>query len=279
MQKITDKYVTINNIKTRYWQLGDKGSPILLIHGFAGSVEHWMENIEALAKHYKVYAVDMIGFGFSDKPQDIKYTPVVFTEFIKAFLDYHKLNKINMVGHSFGGAIALHFAIKYPQLIDKLTLVSSAGLGNDLPLHFRLLTLPIIGRILLGMKSKTAIAKALRHHVYNPKTLSQNFINRMCEVFKQPRFSKTMHKILRTYANFCGIRPEATKDIIAALPNIKIPTLIIWGQEDNLLPVKHAYFAAKKIPNAKLHIFKYCRHLPQFEYSQDFNKQVLKFID
>ena len=159
MTKCTNKYTTVNGIKTRYCACGEQGPVILLIHGFVGSIEHWTTNIEALAKNHRVYALDMIGFGYTDKPQNLEYNDELFVQFIKNFIDTLGLKKINLIGHSLGGAVCLGFAIKYPVLLSKLVLVSSAGFGKDLPLGFRLLTLPLIGELIMHFDSRFFLTK------------------------------------------------------------------------------------------------------------------------
>lgn len=278
MTNFTDKYVNINGINTRFWQAGNKGTPILLIHGFVESVEYWQENIAALAKNHRVYALDLIGFGHTDKPKKINYTEKLFVKFVKDFMASQNLTKVNLIGHSLGGAVALHFTIAYPELVDKLVLVSSAGLGRELPAHFRILTLPIIGNIVFRVKLKKLLGLALRSHTYNPDAISDELLQSIHKIFLLPNFSKTMVKILQKYANCNGIRRRAIKPILKNLKNITAPTLIIWGKQDHLLLVKHAYVALRHLPNAKLEVLDECGHFPQLEQSKKFNKLVLKFL-
>lgn len=111
-----DRYIKVGNINTRYWQAGDKGSNVVLVHGLGGFCENWMYNIEPLAKQHRVYAFDLVGFGRSDK------TPLVkdiyqFVQFISDFMDAKKIDKASLIGNSFGGGLILQFAVQFPQKI------------------------------------------------------------------------------------------------------------------------------------------------------------------
>jgi pimeloyl-ACP methyl ester carboxylesterase len=273
-----DKYVKVGDINTRYWSLGDTGPVVLLIHGFASSVEYWMANIDQLAKNHRVYALDLVGFGRSDKP-DIAYRGAVLAQFVKKFMAAQNIAKATLIGHSLGGAVTLYFAIRYPKLIDKLILVSSGGLGREISFDFRVLTLPFIGELILSIANRALLRKVIRSHVYNKDAISDDFIDRIYAILELPNTKRTMLAILRQHVDFFGVKYEAIKLILDNLSKIKNQTLIIWGRNDNLLPVTQSEIAIRHLPNAKLHIFENCGHIPQMECSEQFNDLVIRFID
>jgi len=131
-----DKYIKIGAINTRYWHQGDQGAPVILIHGLGVSADIWMHNIEALAQRYRVYVPDVIGFGKTDKP-DTEYTAALFATFINDFMSALNIEKPTLIGNSLGGGIALQYTLLYPDKVDKLVLVDSAGLGIDASLPLR----------------------------------------------------------------------------------------------------------------------------------------------
>lgn len=272
-----DKYIEVNGISTRYWRAGNKGPVVLLVHGFAASVDYWMYNIEALAKNFRVIAVDMVGFGKSDKPK-IKYSAEVLAEFIKNFLDVLKIKKVNFVGHSLGGAIGLKFAIDHPDYVEKLILVDSAGFGQDLPYGLKLLSLPFIGRFLMRCNKRQLYAKALRAYAYQKKEITDEFIDNMFEIFNLPDTKRTILAMLRQHATCFGARLRSIKPILDNVDKIKAPTLIIWGAEDRMLPFKHTKKALEKLPHAVLRVFPHCGHIPQIEERGMFNRAVISFI-
>ncbi|MCK4869499.1 MAG: alpha/beta fold hydrolase [Gammaproteobacteria bacterium] len=274
---IKDKYIEVNGINTRYWRAGNKGPVVLLVHGFAASAEYWMYNVEALAKHFRVIAVDMVGFGKSDKPK-IKYSADVLAEFIKNFLDVLKIKKVNFIGHSLGGAIGLKFAIDYPEYLEKLILVDSAGFGQELPHGLKILTLPFIGRFLMHFNQRQLYAKALRAYAYQKKEITDEFVDKMFEIFNLPETKRTILAMLRQHATYFGARLCSIKPILDNVDKIKAPTLIIWGAEDRMLPFKHTKTALKKIPHAVLRVFPHCGHIPQMEERGMFNRAVISFL-
>jgi len=146
MENPEDRYVKVGQINTRYWVLG-QGSPLLLIHGLGASCEYWRYNVKAPSQGCRVYAFDLPGFGHSDKRiEDLSLS--FAAEFVAAFLDSQGVERASLVGNSLGGAVSLQFAVQYPHRLEKLVLVTSGGLGRELPLSFRLLRIPLWGEFM-----------------------------------------------------------------------------------------------------------------------------------
>lgn len=271
-----DKYIKVGNINTRYWQAGNNGPVIVLVHGFAASVEYWQYNILSLAKCARVYALDLVGFGRTDKPT-WHYTGPVFAEFVRDFMDSLQIDLATVVGHSLGGAVVLHFAFNYANRLKKLVLVSSAGFGRNIPWEFRLLTLPIIGD-LLAKPNRRIIAAAIRSHAYDPKKITDEFIDQLFELAKLPGVQHTLLSVLRSHANFFGVLPKVFHPILEQAKSVKVPTLIIWGKQDSLLSVKHAYVAKESLSHARLEVLDQCGHVVQIEQAETFAQLVESFI-
>ena len=273
-----DKYIEINDNKIRYWQVGLQGPAVLLVHGIAASVEYWMHNINELGKHFRVYAVDMPGFGRSDKPCNMQFSAENLASFLKDFLQHWQINNATLVGHSLGGIVCLQFAISHPELLEKLVLVDSAGFAQELPFSFRILTVPWLGKFLLKFNQKHLVARALRAYVVNKKALTDEFIDRMYEILQLPGAKRTMLIILRQNANLFGIKRKAITEILLNLAKINTPALIIWGRQDRLLPLQHAQTVLRRLPNATLHIFDHCGHIPQMEAADKFNRMLIAWL-
>lgn len=272
-----DQYVKVGDINTRYWQVGTKGSAIVLIHGFAASVEDWALNVNALAKNHRVYALDLVGFGRSDKP-DIKYNGSLLAKFIKDFMHTQNLDKAIIMGHSLGGAIALHFTIEYQDMVDKLILVGSGGFDKKVTFNLRLLSAPVIGDIIMHFLNRKLLTKFMRQMAYHQDVISEQLIEPFVQIFQLPGTKKSMLAISRGHMNIFGVKADALKLILANLANIKVPTLLVWGKQDPVVPIAHANFAMQHLPNAELHVFDQCGHLPQMEYPEQFNKLITDFI-
>jgi 4,5:9,10-diseco-3-hydroxy-5,9,17-trioxoandrosta-1(10),2-diene-4-oate hydrolase len=273
---LEDKYINVRGINTRYWSMGEQGSPVLLVHGFGASVEIWQHNISGLSTAHRVFALDLVGFGRSHKP-DIKYSPSTFMQHLDGFITALDLDRVNLVGLSMGGGISLMYTLAYPEKVDKLVLVDSAGLGKELILSMRLMSLPVIGELMTKPSRKMAYL-FFKPAVLDSRILKGEFTETYYMLFSLVGAQQAMLKVLRSVCTIFGPRKDALHSTMFNLDKITAPTLIIWGKQDAILPVKHAYFARGRIPNAHLHIFEQCGHMPNVEKPEEFNRVVLEFL-
>jgi 4,5:9,10-diseco-3-hydroxy-5,9,17-trioxoandrosta-1(10),2-diene-4-oate hydrolase len=271
-----DKYIKIGDVNTRYWAEGDEGSNVILIHGLGASADIWMHNISALAKKHRVYAPDLVGFGRSDKPR-VKYSPSYMTAFINDFMTALNIKNACLIGQSLGGGVALLHHLRFPGRVQKLVLADSAGLGREMPWAMRLATVPLLGESMV-MSSRSGMAFVLRYLVYDPKVITDELIDIHFEFNFSLGAVKSVLNVLRACATIHGARPDVLDPVMKNLDKIKIPTLIIWGREDRLFPVRHACFAREKIPDSYLYILERCGHIPNFERPAEFNSLVLNFL-
>ena len=271
-----DQYIKVGKINTRFWALGDQGTTVVLVHGIGASVEDWIFNINALAEHHRVYAIDLVGFGHSDKPS-ASYTASYQAQFVKDFMEAQDIDHANLIGHSMGGSIALQFVIHFPHIVQKLVLVDSAGLGKELYLPFRLCTLPLLGEW-LTRPSRKGTAQLLNDAVYDPALVTDDWVELGYQLAALPGAGGPILSALRSGCNLRGMRDDVVRDIVDNLANITAPTLIIWGQQDALIPVAYAQVAEQGIPNSRLHVFDRCGHIPQREHPDEFNALVLDFL-
>lgn len=270
-----DLYIAVNGINTRYWQMGDRGSTIILLHGGNGSIEFWIYNIATLAQHHRVYAVDMVGSGKSDYP-DAAYSLNYQAEFLNSFMAALKIETATPIGNSMGGGIALEFTRLYPDRVDKLVLVDSMGFGKEISLGIRLITLPAIVNLL--RPGRWMIPAMLKSNFYNGRQLPPEWIELRYPIFAMQGRNRVILRIGQSNFNLAGVLPEVYQPILDSLANITQQTLIIWGEYDRIIPVKHAYIAAAGIPNSQLHIFPNCGHHPYLEYPAKFDRLVLDFL-
>jgi pimeloyl-ACP methyl ester carboxylesterase len=255
--------------------MGDCGSPIILLHGGNGSIEFWLYNLPALAAHHRVYAFDMVGSGKSDYP-DRSYSLADGAEFLCGFMSALKIEKATLIGNSMGGGVALEFTKLYPDRVDKLVLVDSMGFGREISLGIRLITLPAVVSLL--RPGRWMIPAMLRSNFYDGKQLPPEWIEFRYPIFAIPGRNRVILRIGQSNFNLAGVLPQVYQPILDSLPNISQPTLIIWGESDRIIPVKHARIAAAGIPNSQLHIFPDCGHHPYLEYPAEFDRLVLDFM-
>lgn len=275
------QYVTVPSggfsIRTRYWHKGEAGPPVILIHGLGVYIENWETTIPALAQAYRVYAMDLVGFGLTDKPKNAPYTPAFMARFILDFMTTMGLDRAHIVGHSMGGGLALQFVTDYPEKVAKLVLVNSAGLSNDIGLPFRILSVPLIGS-LLSRPSRKGSEQAMKMLVYDHSIVTDSVIDWDYEMSRGPGAHRAAMKVIRAAVSPFGVRRDVFEPVATKLPELAAPTLVIWGDHDRVLPVADAEIARQKIPNCRVEIFQNCGHVPQWEHPDQFNALVLEFL-
>jgi pimeloyl-ACP methyl ester carboxylesterase len=271
-----DLYIEVNGIQTRYWQMGTAGSAVILLHGGNGSIEFWLYNLAALAASHRVYAFDMVGSGRSDYP-DGSYSIAYQAEFLAGLMTALGINSATLIGNSMGGAVSLEFTRFYPDRVDKLVLVDSMGLGQEISWGIRLITLPAIVSLL--RPGRWMIPAMLKSNFYNSQQLPPEWIEFRYPIFAIPDRNRVILRLGQSNFTLAGVRADVYQPIVASLPQIDRPTLIVWGEQDRIIPVKHAYVAAAGLPHHQLEIFLDCGHHPYLEYPAKFNRLVLDFLN
>jgi pimeloyl-ACP methyl ester carboxylesterase len=276
IQTLLDHYVNVGGIKTRYWHLGNDGPAIILIHGLGASAEIWMHNIAALAKDHRVFVPDLPGFGHSEQPPP-SFRAFDYASFIDSFREALNIQRTSLIGQSLGGGIALHYALQFPQKLEKLVLVDCAGFGKEVRWTLKLMSLPWIGD-LVTYPTRLGVALFFKFAVRDPAVITKEFIDIYYQIFTQPGFQAFMLKTTRAILDIHGAKEEVLAPIRENLYKIKQPTLIFWGANDRVLPLQQAYAGKEKMPNAHLHIMERCGHIPNLEKPGEFNHVVIEFL-
>jgi len=274
---LPDFYIDVNGVRTRYRQAGGGGLPVILIHGLGASAEIWSANIGALASRHRVYVPDLPGFGHTEKPEWMDYGPGAYSRFVRDFMAALGIGRAALVGHSLGGGVALRVILDDPGRVDRLILVSSAGLGREVSLPLRIASIPFFDRIFFKPPLPVFI-RFLHRLVYYRAAITPEFAHLYYEMFFQPGSVRAFTSILRNIATLRGARPGILEPIREGLGAITAPALILWGRQDRILPVSQAFDAAGRIPGARLHVFERCGHMPNVEYPKEFNRLVLEFL-
>ncbi|HTS59957.1 MAG TPA: alpha/beta fold hydrolase [Terriglobales bacterium] len=253
-----EKEALVYGQRIRYIEAG-QGRAVILLHGLGGVKEMWMANFAVLSTGHHVYALDQLGFGHSDKPL-LEYKIATWVDFLEAFMQAENIRTATLVGNSLGGWIALEFTAQHPEMVEKLVLVDAAGLAWGAG-----------GSVVdLNPSSLAGWRTLLESLFYDKKMVSDQLVER---VFTDHMRNNDGYTIERTVAGFAQPQFEDDK-----LKSIHAPTLVVWGREDNLIPVARAEKFRDGIPGAKLAIFEQCGHLPQLEKPDEFNRAVLDFL-
>jgi pimeloyl-ACP methyl ester carboxylesterase len=260
-----------NGRQIHYLEKGTGSKHIVLLHGFAANTYTWRNQVDELVKKgFHVWALDFLGFGFSDKPQDVDYDADLYRSQVLDFMDAMHIPKAHLVGHSMGGIVALNLAGNEPRRFHSLTLIDSTGYEMELPFVFSLTKK--MGKTLLPLFSRTLIHQILKQLYYDHSLITQEQIDAYWTPFKLAGSRETTLKILKMFDN------QIFRDQQPTYKNIKIPTLIIFGKEDRWIPISHLELFTKDIPHAKQAVIDNCGHAPQEECPEEFNRIFLKFL-
>ena len=270
------RVLTLHGNRVAYLDEG-AGDVLLLIHGIGGSSDCWRGVVHKLAARHRVIAVDLLGHGQSDKPRG-DYSLGAFAVWLRDFLDALNIREATVIGHSFGGGVALQFAHQHKEYCRRLVLISSGGLGPDLGRLLRMLSLPGAEMVLqlVGSKAAIKVGGALRKRALS----SGRETSRYSETLKgQAALSdpKTRAAFLRTLRSVVDHRGQT----VCALDRLRtdLPTLIIFGEQDRCIPVAHARSAHDAIPGSQLHLIPGAGHQPQVECADTVVSLLEDFID
>ncbi|HEY0006232.1 MAG TPA: alpha/beta hydrolase [Pyrinomonadaceae bacterium] len=270
-------FATMDGTRVHYQDAGPENGPaVLLIHGFCASTLVWSEVFLPLAAHgFRVIAVDLLGHGFSDKPQDGEYTIEAQARMVMGLLDQLGIKSATLVGSSYGGAVAATCALDYTERVAKLVLVGAVinDEAKKQPL-LRLARSPLFGDIVspLLLDSRWLVRRRL-NKIYS-EGARQLFDDKRLELRHLPLKAASTHRaILRSLRRWSADRIERDAHLI------RQPALLIWGEQDTDTPLRLGEHLKREMPSARLIVFRRCGHLPQEEYPQDFTELVSKFVN
>jgi len=268
-------FVEVDGVTVHYQEFGDAANPtLILIHGYTASTYVWQTVAPMLAdENFHVVAVDLLGFGFSEKPAWFEYSIVSQARMIERFMDRIGIGRAILVGSSYGGAVASTVALDYRERVEKLVLVDAVC--NDEAKQnvlLRLVSMRGVGEILspflidsrrfLKLRMRRTIAP-VNHHLITKERIEA--------VHRPLRAKNAHHSVLASARNWNANRIENDAYLINQ------PTLIIWGEDDNVIPVRNGEKLYDSILNSRLVVLKDCGHIPQEEKPERFVELVAEF--
>ena len=234
---------TVLGLPVRYGVAGE-GDPVVLVHGLSGSTRWWARNVPDLAKHYRVYLVNLPGFGTLRRPGP-RFVLAEATSWLLAWMEAVGLERAHLVGHSMGGYLSLKLAARRPEAVRKLVLVDPAGMPS--------------GRTMLGHLGPLLLAAR----------------------YGRPTFLPILVRDALCAGPFTLLR--ATRDLLAEdvredLRRVGAPTLLVWGKQDPLIPPSIGEAMRAEIPDSQLLVIEGAGHNPMFDRPGDFNRAILRFL-
>lgn len=266
-------------LSIEYITVGD-GPPLVLLHGVGDSARSWQWVLPMLARTHTVYAPSLPGFGASSKPA-VNYSPAFFTACVIGFLDALGLEQAVVVGNSLGGLIAIHLALAGPNRVTALGLVDSAGLGRKISLAMRVLTLRPVGGIVTRLNKTSVGAQQWALQMAgllfaHPTHAPRDWMEQVYQMARTPGYLEATVSTVRSGSTLRGQRKREI--MLADLPKLSMPTLVVWGDRDRVVPVHQARAAVKRLPRGQLVVIPDCGHLPHIERADQFVDALGQFL-
>ncbi|MFA7265490.1 MAG: alpha/beta fold hydrolase [Candidatus Nanopelagicales bacterium] len=270
--------VRIHGHDRAYLKVGS-GPALLLIHGIGSRHETWWPVIDELARTHTVIAPDLLGHGQSGKPR-ADYSIGGYANGMRDLLTVLGIDRVTVVGHSLGGGVAMQFAYQFPQRTERIVLVGTGGLGAEVNPIIPLCTVPGSSLVLSGLVSRPVRRVGLPllntlHKSGLPMTADLDQLGIVYNDLGSRDARKAFRHVLRAIVDWRG--QIVTMNDRAYLTEF-IPTLLIWGRDDTVIPVKHAYAAEERLPHAEIKVFNNAGHFPHADQPELFVQTLLHFL-
>jgi pimeloyl-ACP methyl ester carboxylesterase len=263
------KTIDAGGIITHYHDAGS-GDPVLLLHGSGPGVSawaNWQHNIGTLAERYRVIAPDIVGFGYTQRPDDVHYSLATWTDHVWAFLNALGIEKTSLVGNSLGGRIGLAMAEEHPERLDRMVLMGAPGVGMTLTPGLKALRE-------YQPSEENMRAMLLDCFAVDPSIITDSLVRERYEASVAPGAFEAYRDMFfsdRHAGGQLGIAEEQVR-------KIQTRTLLLHGREDRVVPVEVAWNMVRLLPDADLAVFARCGHWTQIERADDFNALVAGFL-
>ncbi|WP_084397414.1 alpha/beta fold hydrolase [Henriciella aquimarina] len=274
------KFTTLgDDVKVHYVDTGPRDAPVLmLVHGYAASLHTWLAWRDVLDDNYRIVMLDLPGHGLSRTPEDKPVSIGYYTEIVDQLADRLDIDRFSLAGSSMGGNVAWRYALDHPDRLDSLVLVDAAGWppaegeADQAPLVFKLLRFRLARLVIKDLDMSRLIEDGLRKSFADPSFVTSEMAERYSALSRAPGHRQAL-------LSLAAGGPKRMKASRERLGDLSVPTLILWGQHDNLVPVAHAKQFEEAIPNAVAIIYDEAGHIPQEELAVQSAGDVRAFLD
>jgi pimeloyl-ACP methyl ester carboxylesterase len=264
------RFLTLDGMEVHYRDEG-QGPALVLLHGTAASLHTWNDWAEALTDDYRVIRMDLPAFGLTGPHPERDYRIASYVAFVEAFRQALGLDSFHLAGNSLGGHIAWRYALDHPAAVRKLVLIDAAGYPNPAgkPWVFRLAETPVLNQLFLWVTPRALIRKNLEEVYFNDELISDSLVTRYHEM------------ALRTGNRQAFIDRARTRsaDRTAELPNLRTPTLVLWGADDRWIPLANGERLVRDLPDAELAVLPATGHVPMEERPRESVAAARAFLD
>ncbi|HEY1973896.1 MAG TPA: alpha/beta fold hydrolase [Pseudonocardia sp.] len=273
---VAENYYDVGGIRTRVLEAGS-GTPLILLHGTGGHAETYVRNIVPLSRHFRVLAMDMVGHGYSDRP-DGDYTMDRFADHVVGLIDTIGAESAYLSGESLGGGVACWTALKYPERVRALSLNTGIlarpdekGLKDLADIQAR------TDRLADNLTADT-IRRRLEWLVHDPASVTDELVSLRLKVYSQPGMALTMVKVMRTVLQMNREAFGDTDYYAHTLANLTCPVLVVWTDHNPGKSYEAVRPAIESIPDREFHLVRGAAHWPQWEKADEVNGYMIDFL-
>ncbi len=267
VRKTGGQYILINGNKVRYFEAG-QGETVIFIHGIGQAMYTFRKNVKVLSEHCHVISIDLWGHGLSAKPE-IDYTIDNFSKLIVDFMDAMEIKEASLIGFSTGAVIALDVAIKYPEYVKRLVLLSPGGVTKSYPSVIKHLSTPIISDFLFTFFNQKMIKNILEQAYFDPTLVTKDLVSHYYKVLSD---KENLDATIISYTNWDD------SNIAYELSSIEAPAYIFWGENDTWHPLEMLELYEDALPEVFSATFPDCGHMLHEECSEALNKKLIEIF-
>jgi pimeloyl-ACP methyl ester carboxylesterase len=279
---VSDRYdvqfITVHGYRRAFVKTGS-GPVVLLLHGLGCDHTSWEPVIEALSRRYTVIAPDLLGHGQSDKPR-ADYSVGGYANGMRDLLTVLGIDKVTVIGHSFGGGVAMQFAYQFPERTERMMLVSSGGLGPEVAPAIRAITTPGFHQLMAVLTLpgiRHAGMAGLRALSAGPWKATRD-LDEVADIYDSFKDASTRHAIRHVVRAVVDWQGQIVTMADRAYLTEAMPMWVVWGRDDRVIPVRHASRAAALAPNARVEVIPDAGHFPHKDHPHRFVSIVHEFI-
>jgi len=262
-------FEVVEDTRIRYADTGGKKPAVVMIHGFASSLNAWDRVVGALEPTRRVIRLDLKGFGWSGRPAG-DYSPRAQAEIVFALMDRLGVSRAPIVAHSWGASVALQMALMKPERIERLALYDAWVYSDQLPTFFVWSRAPVLGEILFSMFYRERPDEKIEAAFYDPSILDQAFVEHVQDMLNRPGTSA---------AALAAVRGQRYEQVEKRYATIDKPVLLLWGREDRITTLEMGERLVRQLPRAEMIVYPRCGHFPMIEAAAASNRDLVRFLN
>jgi pimeloyl-ACP methyl ester carboxylesterase len=261
-------FANVEGARIRYVDTGGDKPAVVLIHGFASALDAWATVIPELSKTHRVLALDLKGFGWSDRPEG-DYSPEAEAKIVLGLMSQRNIDRASLVGHSWGASVALSAAMQAPGRVNRIALYDAWVYEAQLPAFFHWSRADFFGEALFGLYYKERPGEKMALAFYDQKYVTEDLIEAVEGALDRPG---------TVAAALAAVRGQRYAAVEANYRKIQQKTLLLWGREDLVAQLSYGERLTRDLPNAELKVYPRCGHFPMIEAKNESNRDLIAFL-